>query len=469
MKKLTPKNFVFLLLLAAIFPLFILSCKSVLAGSNTGGRIGGGVSSDILPNFADLIFKDVGVSKATQEELKMAREDFVRGYQHTEYFVSQAFRRNDPNIAKIAKLKERLAEEEKFISVGDMNETQKLELARQMAEKRLKPEKWKFLSKEEREKVITFERQKVDIIYSPRSIELAKKSADFIRGDIEELQVEDQRPKRIMKVMAVSPEVVAYVYKKLADRRGFLLQYPDLKKNDTLDEFKFYNTLAEQARALASQKERVTRQSLQIAKEEASAELAKSQSVINLFNSIFIGGHIYNYNNKPSPFGEQGISHYTDAWVSQRLGEVVDLIYGVSKNKMCALMNTTAILEAQAAKMAIGMISGEFLLGGREMRDHLENPSQQAILNAERKVSDAKVAMLHGSSPGARGAGFAEWRRWSVYLDLLRISMDCDKIVRQVLLNNIRSEESAQQIYNEKVKNLLGGMVRVQSEAYFNF
>ena len=498
---------------------------STFSHANSGGYIGGGVSPDILSNMVNLIFNDAKVSGVSVAELKDSQAALIRGYEHSRQFIDEICGKNNRFDASVQVYKKKSDEINEKLFFRKMSDAQIWEFAKEQAEdnvlselwKKFKknPKKWELLTQAERNmriKAIVFDLRPREMTenelrelavafveeecgekwdsFTPTQIERAERILIIIKSrnnvalhssslytteqlekdlrssnaEISRLQIAGgNKTEIIMNMLAVSPDAVSYIYRKEIDRIGHLFQFAKMTTNrdDLLQKYKLYGVISEQAYALALQKAKVSRGFLQIAKEESNANFAKSQAMLNVFNSIYIRGFAYN-NRAISQ--DKGVSYNSDVYVFQRLGEVVDLTQGVSKNNMGALINSVAILEAQATKMVLGELYREFELGGEGMSlEHLGNPSEQAKLNARRKKMQAEGNL------NSDGRDMISWLRWSMYLDLLELSMACDKIVQQAMYNNIKNKEIAEEVFNQKIRNVLGNAVNAQGSIYYNF
>ena len=266
---------------------------------------------------------------------------------------------------------------------------------------------------------------------------------------------ESEKPKRIVRLIALAPDVVARVYQRMAEREMRILNYvagrgTAYETDEAIKKRKLYDIVAEQARAVAGQKAEVTRLSLAVAKQKSIADMVRSQFVLNIFNSIYIDGYSYTYGGA---MGGSGASHNVNVEIYQRLGNIADLIKGAKTNKVGDLINLTAILQAQAGKAAIAELFGELgIIAIGTSRDNLLNASEQLQAEARRKVIEAE----HG--PDAFNL-----RNWGTYQDLLDISMACDSLAEQALLNTMANKEAAKRLFNQKVRQLLGTLVNISA------
>ncbi len=432
-----------------------------LNASSSMGHIGAGMSPDFMPNLVNLIFNDAGSSKVTEAQLKTAEENLARGFEHAKQFIGESFQGFNQYQTLINEYVEEIAKEERNLKILKLSDDEKYEIVEEQLKKRY-PREWDKMKKSTRDFLVKGDVEAMMAHIMPEEMIIKK-----IAQKKEELKkLGGNTSKEIIQMMGVSPDVTAYIYKREGARALKVKTFSifSTRQEEMNQKIKRYNVIAEQSAAVARQKAEVTRLYYQIAKEEKAAELSKSNAVHNLFNSIFIDGFAY---TQKSSWGKQGTSHIGSARAFQRLGEVVELTEGVSKNTLGALSNTTAILEAEAAKAVIALLYKEFDLYEMSL-EHLANPSEQAILNARRKITEAEINMASAIS-SERVAGQLNWGKWNTYLDLLELSIACDKIVKNALLNNIRSAEVAEQVYNQKVRNVLGRAVTTQGAAYLNF
>ena len=231
-----------------------------------------------------------------------------------------------------------------------------------------------------------------------------------------------------------------------------------------MNELKTCGIIREQSHAVALKKRRVTQLALNLARQRDYAEWTKSQSVINLFNSIFLNGYAY-YSDYSGAKGSS--AKYVRIDVNRHLGSVVDVLSGPSGNDFATLINTTAILEAQTVKKVLAELFEMHSISG-DMRtlEFIASPSMNAIYDAKRKLmeSENELKNQHGIVQI-----YIQYKPRALYLELLTVSLECDKIVKQALINNITNEELANDLYNSKIKEILGNTVKASGGYYYNF
>lgn len=68
-----------------------LLCVSDSFANSSYGSVGVRVTSDILPNFVNLIFGVNGASKATEAEMKQAEEELALSLRHARSFIADRY------------------------------------------------------------------------------------------------------------------------------------------------------------------------------------------------------------------------------------------------------------------------------------------------------------------------------------------------------------------------------------------
>lgn len=271
-----------------------------------------------------------------------------------------------------------------------------------------------------------------------------------------------------MRLIELSPETVRYFYSKYCSilTRQYSLRKPALsvESDNYMNELETCGIIRDQAHAVALKKAKVTQLALNLAGQRDYAEWTKSQNVINLFNSIFLNGYAYysDYN------GAKGSStKYARIDVNRHLGGIVDVLLGPSSNDFATLVNTTTILEAQTVKKVLAELFEIHSISG-EMRtlDFIAYPSTNAIYDAKRKVleSEGELRNKYGLVRIYR-----DYKPRALYLELLTVSLECDRIVKQALLNNIKNKEITDSLYESKIKEILGNTVKASGAYYYNF
>ena len=305
--------------------------------------------------------------------------------------------------------------------------------------------------------------------FSEETVESDEISVKRLKKEIEDLGSSTNNSlDRIMRLIELSPETVSYFYGKYCSilTRQYSLRKPALSVefDNYMNELKTCGIIREQSHAVALKKRRVTQLALNLARQRDYAEWTKSQSVINLFNSIFLNGYAY-YSDYSGAKGSS--AKYVRIDVNRHLGSVVDVLSGPSGNDFATLINTTAILEAQTVKKVLAELFEMHSISG-DMRtlEFIASPSMNAIYDAKRKLmeSENELKNQHGIVQI-----YIQYKPRALYLELLTVSLECDKIVKQALINNITNEELANDLYNSKIKEILGNTVKASGGYYYNF
>lgn len=435
------------------------------------GKIGVGVTRDLLPNFVNLIFNDAGVSKASEIELKQAQERLALGLQHARNFISDRYANHSPYQSSINKLNKDIEAATEKIKDADiwslLDEKGKYEFAKKTVLKRnphfahLDQEKWAGN--------VDIELQKLEFDFSPKVVESNKRHLEYLKKELDGLKHGDKLDS-IMKMIELSPDTVGYFYSK---RIEFLSRRRELHKtnlsSDTdryINNIETYGTIREQAAAVALQKNDVNRFSLSIALQKDFAEWSKSQSVLNLFNSVYLDGY-FNYGEYNGAKSKS--TAYVRADIHRHFGDIIDIFNGAGGSQKGVLMNSLAVLQAQSIKRVIReLFEFEGISGDGRSLEYLANPSEQSIAFARRKKSNYE-SILKSKISGQMEIAGNEYEKWAAYLELLVLSLQCDNIVREAIVNNIRNRENAEKLYNSKIKDILGNTVRLSGAYYYNF
>lgn len=149
------------------------------------------------------------------------------------------------------------------------------------------------------------------------------------------------------------------------------------------------------------------------------------------------------------------------------MGSIVDVLFDSGGNDFATLVNITTVLQAQTVKKVIAELFKMHSISG-EMRnlDFIASPSSNVLYDAKRKLleSENELKNKYGIT-----RIYAQYKPRALYLELIMLSLECDKIVKQSLINNIRNEEMADKLYNSKVKEILGNTVKANGAYYYNF
>ena len=450
--------------------IYIVIVFSIFSYANFNGRIGASVSSNILPNFVNLVFGVNSVSKATEAELKQAEEELALSLQHARTFIADRYSKDSPYKASISKLQEELAKAKKDIEIASrwetMSDDEKYEYAKNQILKR-NPD-FKKLNERDYGVNIYFEIKKLNADFSKRTTNVNKIVIERNEKEITELvDLGNKSLNEIMRLIELSPETVSYFYGKYV---SFIFRQNNLRRptlsievQNNLDAVATYGIIRDQAHAVALKKKKVNELAFKLAKQKDYSKWANSQNMINLFNSIFLNGYAYytDYN------GTGRTSKYAKINVNRHLGDIVEILSGPSRNDFATLVNTTTILQAQTIKKVLADLFNIHSLSG-DMRslDFIATPSTNTIYDARRKVieSEQELSNRYGNI-----LIYDQYKPRALYLELLTISLECDKIVKQALLNNIRNAEIAENLYNSKIKEILGNTVTASGTYYYNF
>ncbi len=451
--------------------IYIIIVFSTFSYANFNGRIGASVSSNILPNFVNLVFGVNSVSKATEAELKQAEEELALSLQHARTFIADRFSKDLPYKYSILRYQKELTKAKDDIKMASrwetMSDDEKYEYAKNQILKR-NPD-FKKLNERDYGGNIHIEIKKLNADFSKRTTNVNKMVIERNEKEITELVDSGNKSlDKIVRLIELSPETVSYFYRKYTNiiMRQNSLRRPTLSTEvqDYLDELKTYSIIQEQAHAVALKKKKVNELAFRLAKQKDYSKWVESQNMINLFNSIFLNGYAYytDYN------GQKGkASKYAQINVNRHLGDIVDVLSGPSRNDFATLVNTTTILQAQTIKKVLADLFNIHSLSG-DMRslDFIATPSTNTIYDARRKVIESEQEL---SNRYGIVQIYGQYKPRALYLELLTISLECDKIVKQALLNNIGNAESAENLYNSKIKAILGNTVTASGTYYYNF
>lgn len=448
-----------------VFQLFYIN----VVAENSYGKFGFGVSSNILPNFVNLIFASDGISKATEAEMKQAEEELALSLRHARDFIRNRYSKDHPYKASIKREYERVNKLKRDIDMAslwkDMSDDEKYEYAKKEILKR--NESFKYMKESEYDGNIYIEIKKLNSDYSERTTAANKYAVKRLTKELEELAGYSARQlDAVMRLIELSPETVSYFYGKYIETltRRYYLRKPalSLETEEYMNALDTCGVIKDQSFAVSLKKKRVNSIALRLAKERDFSEWADSQNVVNLFNSIFLNGYAY-YND----YGGAKETKYASVSLKRHLGDVVGILYGPSKNSYAALVNTTAVLQAQAVKKVVSELFKMHGISGDMRRlEYLANPSENAIYAARRSKleSESELKNRYGNAKI-----YSEYKPWCLYLELLTISLECDKILKAALINNIKNEETADALYNSKIKELLGNTVTASGAYYYNF
>lgn len=443
---------------------------SISSYANFNGRIGASVSSNILPNFVNLVFGVNGVSKTTEAELKQAEEELSLSLQHARAFIADRYSKDSPYKATISRLKEELAKAKKDIEMASrwetMSDDEKYEYAKEEVLK-MHPQ-FKYMNESKYSYNIYIHIKKLNADFSAKKTDVNKLTIARVTKELSDLDVSTNRSlDEIMRLIELSPETVSYFYGKYV---SFIFRQDNLRKpalsiefQNNMDAIDTYGIIRDQAHAVALKKSRVNELAFRLAKQKDYSKWARSQNVINLFNSIFLNGYAYYTDYSKS----RRTSKYAQINVNRHLGDIVDILSGPSRNDFATLINTTTILQAQTIKKVVSELFKMHSLSG-DMRslDFIAAPSINTIYDARRKMLESEKEL---SNKYGLVRIYGEYKPRALYLELLTISLECDKIVKQVLLNNIKNSEIAENLYNSKIKTILGNTVTASGAYYYNF
>lgn len=453
-----------------IFFLYFLCCVSH-SYANSYGKIGVGISSDILPNFVNLIFGANGVSKATEAEMKQAEEELALSLQHARTFIADRYSKYGPFNASIEASKKELSKAEDDIEMASYWETMSDDEKYEYAKKRLieTNPKLKYTDEREYRGIIYIEIKKLNVDFSENTLNANKLAVKRVTGELEKLKKSTNNSlDEIMRLIELSPETVHYFYSKYC---SIIMRQRELKRptlpveiEDYMRELETYGVIRDQSCAVAIKKKKVNELALSLARQRNYQKWAESQSVVNLFNSIFLNGYAYysDYN------GAKGsTTKYAQINVNRHLGSIVDVLFDSGGNDFATLVNITTVLQAQTVKKVIAELFKMHSISG-EMRnlDFIASPSSNVLYDAKRKLleSENELKNKYGIT-----RIYAQYKPRALYLELIMLSLECDKIVKQSLINNIRNEEMADKLYNSKVKEILGNTVKANGAYYYNF
>lgn len=450
-----------------------LLCVSDSFASSSYGSVGVRVTSDILPNFVNLIFGVNGALKATEAEMKQAEEELALSLRHARSFIADRYAKDSPYKASIKHARKTLSECESNIEMASrwraMSEDEKYEYAKERLRESVNKRGANLFDERRCGELIYIEIKVLNTKFSEESVESNEISVKRLKKEIEDLGSSTNNSlDRIMRLIELSPETVSYFYGKYCSilTRQYSLRKPALSVefDNYMNELKTCGIIREQSHAVALKKRRVTQLALNLARQRDYAEWTKSQSVINLFNSIFLNGYAY-YSDYSGAKGSS--AKYVRIDVNRHLGSVVDVLSGPSGNDFATLINTTAILEAQTVKKVLAELFEMHSISG-DMRtlEFIASPSMNAIYDAKRKLmeSENELKNQHGIVQI-----YIQYKPRALYLELLTVSLECDKIVKQALINNITNEELANDLYNSKIKEILGNTVKASGGYYYNF
>ena len=454
--------------------LFFVCCVSP-SFANSYGRIGASVSSDILPNFVNLIFGGSDISKATEAEMKQAEEELALSLQHARSFIANRYSKDSPYKSSIERTQKELLKAENDVKLASrwktMSDDEKYEYAKEQVKNRVNKGALGIDLFDEKKYGgnIYIEIEKLNADFSERTTEVNKSTIKRLNEKIKELGNSTNKSlDRIMRLIELSPETVNYFYSKYCSilTRQYSLRKPALSSelDDYMNELETCGIIRDQSHAVALKKKRVTQLALNLARQRDYAKWTKSQNVINLFNSIFLNGYAY-YNDYSGTKGSS--TKYIQIDVNRHLGSIVDVLLDPSSNDSATLVNTTAILEAQTVKKVLAELFEMYSISG-EMRtlEFIASPSMNAIYDAKRKLmeSENELKNQHGIVQI-----YIQYKPRALYLELLTVSLECDKIIKQALINNIKNEELANDLYNSKIKEILGNTVKASGGYYYNF
>ena len=433
----------------------------------SSGRFGAGFSSDILPNFVNFLLDGSSVSKVTLAEQKLEEERFSTALKQCREILETLYSEVSPYQSSIDRVRKNLDETNKKLNRLALWETLSEQQKREFA-------KAYVLEKNPHFKVLNEERwsRNVDFEIS----ELNKASPDSLRRlklgyerELEELtQASKSKLDSLMRKIELAPDAVAYFYKAKCDA---LSRRANLKKMTLPVEFEHYSrefkasgVIREQAVAIGMQKRRVNALALRVAREQAWAESAKSQNLINLFNSIFVNGFLYVGDNS---YSNGSFTKWIDIDVNRKLGDVVALTQDDSAGNFASTCNTAAILQAQATMAVVRELYGDFLHSSGMSIEHLSDPSSGVEANARRKILELE-SDLRSTTPALAGRAYSDYVGWREYQALINLSAECNKIVRSALIANIRNQERAEFIYEQRIRNLLGSTLKVSGALFYN-
>ncbi len=456
-----------------ILPFFVF--YTLYSYGNSYGRIGARVSSDILPNFVNLIFGGNGVSKATETEMKQAEEELALSLQHARSFIANRYSKDSPYNSSIQHTQKELLKAENDVKLASrwttMSDDEKYEYAKEQVRNRINKGTLGLNMFDEARcgELIYIEIKVLNTKFSKEAVESNEISVKRLKKEIEDLDNSTSKSlDRIMRLIELSPETVSYFYSKYCSilTRQYSLRKPALSSefDDYMNELETCGIIRDQSHAVALKKKRVTQLALNLARQRDYAKWTKSQNVINLFNSIFLNGYAY-YNDYSGTKGSS--TKYIQIDVNRHLGSIVDVLLGPSSNDSATLVNTTTILEAQTVKKVLAELFEMHSISG-DMRtlEFIASPSMNAIYDAKRKLmeSENELKNQHGIVQI-----YIQYKPRALYLELLTVSLECDKIVKQALINNITNEELANDLYNSKIKEILGNTVKASGGYYYNF
>ena len=456
----------FLLLCANGAALFILSCSSI-ANMRTSGSFGVGFSSDILPNFVNFLLDGSSVSKVTLAEQKQEQERLSTALKQCREILEALYSEVSPYQSSINAATKKLADTNQKLNRlalwESLSDSQKREFAKAYVLE--KNPHFKALNEERWAGNVDLEIRELNEA-SPES--LMKLKLGYER-ELEELSLAS-KPKldSLMRKIELAPDAVAYFYKARCDA---LSRRANLKKMTLPVEFEKYSrelkqggVIREQASAIGMQKRRVNALALRVARQRAWAQSAKSQNLINLFNSIFVNGFLYVSDNS---YSNGAFTKWLDVDVNRKLGDVVALTQDDSAGDFACACNTAAILQAQATMAVVRELYGEFLHSPGMSIEHLADPSSGVELNARRKILELE-SDLRSSAPALAGRAYADYVEWCEYQALVKLSAECNRIARAALLANIKNQERAEFIYQQRVRNLLGSTLKASGALFYN-
>ena len=110
---------------------------------------------------------------------------------------------------------------------------------------------------------------------------------------------------------------------------------------------------------------------------------------------------------------------------------------------------------------------GDFLHSSGMSIEHLSDPSSGVEANARRKILELE-SDLRLTTPALAGRAYSDYVGWREYQALINLSAECNKIVRSALIANIRNQERAEFIYEQRIRNLLGSTLKVSGALFYN-
>lgn len=445
---------------------FLFSCSS-MGNMRSSGRFGVGITSDILPNFVNFLLDGSSVSKVTLAEQKQEEERFSTALKQCRDILETLYSEVSPYQSSIDRIRKNLDNTNKKLNRLALWETLSTQQKREFATAYV-------LEKNPHFKVLNEERwsRNVDLEIN----ELNKASPESLRKlklgyekELEELtRASKLKLDSLMRKIELAPDAVAYFYKARCDA---LSRRANLKKMKLPVEFEHYSrelkaggVIREQAVAIGMQKRRLNALVLRAAREHAWAQSAKSQNLVNLFNSIFVNGFLYVGDNS---YSNGSFAKWLDIDVNRKLGDVVALTQDDSAGNFASTCNTAAILQAQATMAVVRELYGDFLHPVGMSLEHLADPGNGVEVNVRRKILELE-SDLRSSAPALSGRAYADYVEWCEYQALIKLSAECNRIVRAALIANIRNQERAEFIYEQRIRNLLGSTLKVSGALFYN-